>query len=310
MFFMRQKASSPPRRASHGLAGRSRGLYYNSSRSSERNEQPGRRSALTKERSGAKNEPIRIWTRIPAILAIIILIGLIGWELKLDNTPRLIILNKTSNPKLNLLKPKQIYEQRAKQLLSNSISSSTKLTINTAAIAGKMEQDFPELGSVSITLPVIGHQPTVYIEAATPAAVLNEPTGAYVISNTGTGLEPIAVSEASTTSLPIVNGQDSQTIKVGKAVLPRTDITFLQLIVAQFGAAHLPIQSSSLPAKSEELDVQIVGQPYYVKFNLSDFVDAKQQIGTFLATHHYLVGKGETPSQYIDVRVAGRAYYK
>jgi hypothetical protein len=65
----------------------------------------------------------------------------------------------------------------------------------------------------------------------------------------------------------------------------------------------------SLPSNANELDIQIAGQPYEVKFNLhSD--KAREQAGTYLATIASLQKQGITPSKYIDVRVDGRAYYQ
>jgi hypothetical protein len=65
-----------------------------------------------------------------------------------------------------------------------------------------------------------------------------------------------------------------------------------------------------LPAASRELDIHLTGLPYFVKFNLNDNADAKQQVGTFLATRKYLTTHNITPTQYVDARVLGRVYYK
>ena len=64
-----------------------------------------------------------------------------------------------------------------------------------------------------------------------------------------------------------------------------------------------------MPAAENELDMYLTGQSYYVKFNLADS-SPLQEVGTFLAVRQNLQQQGITPSQYIDVRVDGRAYYK
>jgi hypothetical protein len=65
----------------------------------------------------------------------------------------------------------------------------------------------------------------------------------------------------------------------------------------------------TLPPAASELDVQIVDQPYFIKFNLEND-DPRQQVGTYIATQAYLTSQHITPAHYIDVRVDGRAYYE
>ena len=74
-------------------------------------------------------------------------------------------------------------------------------------------------------------------------------------------------------------------------------------------AKHITITSMTLPPAADELDVHLTGVNYYIKFNLAND-DARQQVGTFLATQAQLKSQGITPGQYIDVRVDGRAYYQ
>jgi hypothetical protein len=73
---------------------------------------------------------------------------------------------------------------------------------------------------------------------------------------------------------------------------------------------HLAVATFVLPAGSSELDVYLDGKPYYMKCNLALSDTAREQVGTFLAVQHDLEEQGRRPGQYIDVRIAGRAYYK
>jgi len=82
--------------------------------------------------------------------------------------------------------------------------------------------------------------------------------------------------------------------------------------VRQLRAQNVSIKAMTLPAASSELDVYIGGTSYFVKFNLQDINDsaANIQSGTFLALKKHLAEQNKTPSQYIDVRLEGRAYYR
>lgn len=86
-------------------------------------------------------------------------------------------------------------------------------------------------------------------------------------------------------------------------------MAFIQTVLYQLQQKHIVVTMLVLPAASREFDLYIDGARYYGKFNLASDT-ARQQAGTFLATKHYLEGKGLAPQEYIDVRVDGRAYYK
>jgi flagellar basal body rod protein FlgF len=92
--------------------------------------------------------------------------------------------------------------------------------------------------------------------------------------------------------------------------LSEGSVEFISDVLVQLKTAGINYSRLVLPASSQELDVFIQGQPYFVKFNMHDPSTAREQAGEFLATMHYLQGKSITPASYIDVRLSGRVYYK
>jgi hypothetical protein len=109
--------------------------------------------------------------------------------------------------------------------------------------------------------------------------------------------------------LPVVVDQSGLSVKVNHPVLTADNVSFVQIVAAELAAKQYTISAMSLPATSSELDVQLAGQPYFVKFNLQTN-DAREQAGTFLATINQLHSQNITPAKYVDVRVDGRAYYQ
>jgi len=150
----------------------------------------------------------------------------------------------------------------------------------------------------------------VYVALSQPALVLVETDAAYEINQSGT-----AVSEASTPAdfaslnLPTVVDQSGLNIKLHSQALSTTYISFIQEVNGQLAAKDMTVSSMTLLAGSNELDVSLAGQGYYIKFNLEND-DPKQQAGTYLATINYLKSQNITPSKYVDVRVDGRSYYQ
>jgi hypothetical protein len=242
-------------------------------------------------------------------LAILLLTALVCAvnALSLSSTTKVIVLGSTID---TALQAPAVYQRALSDSLRSSIWNGNKLTINTAAVALHLQQRFPELASVTVTLPLLAHQPIVYLEPAHPALVISGSSGSYVLDASGRALLASAsLSPLSLQKLPVVTDQSGLHIQLNQQILTSSDVTFVQTVVQELSARGFHISALTLPAATRELDVQLVGQPYQVKFNLQSG-DGRQQAGTFLATQGRLQSQGTVPGQYIDVRVDGRAYYK
>ncbi len=220
------------------------------------------------------------------------------------------VLPLTTAANQGLLRNKTVYEAAASQQLGSSIWNRNKITIDTARLSRGLMTQFPELSSVSVTIPLLAHRPLVYVEAAQPALILSTDNGAFIIDTTGKALvsssSPAGLNQP---DLPIITDQSGLRIQTNHQALPTADISFVQTVITELAAKQLSVSAMTLPAAASELDVHISGQPYFVKFNLENN-DPREQAGTFLATINQLHRQNVTPSQYVDVRVDGRAYYK
>lgn len=241
------------------------------------------------------------------ILLIAIAAGIIN-SLSLSSSVHIVALGGSSG----FLHDAATYQSAAGNILGNSIWNGNKLTINTQNISQELQKRFPELATVSITLPLIAHRPIVYIQPARPVLILTTANGSYVIGENGVAL--LAATQLPSTNkldLPMVTDQTGLVIKIGQLALTRDNVAFIQMVLAQLKASNISVASLSLPPAASELDVHVQGQPYSVKFNMhASLDDAKQQAGTFIAVQHKLSSANITPGQYIDVRVDGRAYYQ
>jgi hypothetical protein len=221
----------------------------------------------------------------------------------LGTNPKVIVLGESAAT-ATYQQSTDAYAHAAHRLLASSITNRTKLTANVNGIAKQLEHQFPELQTVSLTLPLIGNRPVVYVQIAQPSAVLQAPQGNFALNRTGIVLAHLKSLPA---HVPVITDQSAQTPQVGKQYLPGSTIDFIQTVAYQFAAAKLPISAYVLPAGSPyELDVRLEGQPYAIKYNLQ--ADALTQSGAAIATIQQL---GATPpASYLDVRVPGRVYYK
>lgn len=243
------------------------------------------------------------------IIGVIVILACVVYVVGLSTNPKIVPMPSADNG--HFLRSSAVYQKAAEALLNESFSSRNKITINVSAVSEKLKQEFPELADVSITLPLIGHRPIIYIQPTQPVFILSTINhNSYIIDNNGRALINVSnVPRGTGLDLPVVNDQSGLTVKQGNIVVTESDVQFIKVVTAQLKAHSIGIKSLTLPPAADELDVAISGVPYIVKFNLYSGT-AAVQTGAFLAVREQLTSEHITPSHYIDVRIDGRAYYK
>lgn len=241
-----------------------------------------------------------------ALLLVVSFVSVI-YALNLSNNSRIITLKSTGS---NMLRSDTVYQTAVNDILSKSFWNRSKLTINTSDISQQLLDQFSELSTVSVVLPLLAHRPVVYLTASQPALIIIGSNGVYLLDTSGKALLAISdINSVPSYKLPVLTDMSGLKLSLGHRALSSSDITFIQTVITQLAAKKVVITGFTLPIASREIDANIAGQPYYVKFNLQNG-DALHQSGTYLATQARLLSRNITPTQYIDVRVPGRAYYK
>jgi|GEM_PF-180398 len=249
--------------------------------------------------------------RGPIVLVTIILLVFLLNSLLLGTRPQVISVVGGDARSALFLRSENVYQQAAADLLNSSVLNRTKLTINAAAIAQRLQGQFPELASVTMTFPFLGYQPVVHIQAPIPMLILSSTTTgqSYVIDATGRALlTPAQAPGTNKMGLPVVTDQSGLSITAGHIALPSSTVSFISEVAGQMHGAHLEVSSLTLPKGTSELDVHLSGAGYFVKYNVRG--NARAEAGTFIAVNQQLDVKHITPSNYVDVRVDGRVYYK
>ena len=200
--------------------------------------------------------------------------------------------------------------QRAADAAFSIWFNRNKLTINTNKIIADLKKQFPELQAVSISLPVFGARPVVFIQPVTPRLLLVSRDGIYVIDGNGraliSGNEVAALTEL---GVPTVTDESNLKLEAGTLALPRSTVHFITEIMGQVTAKGLKPTTITLPAGGSEIKLRLEGSKYFVRFNLHGA--AREQVGAFLAVKRQLEEqKKPVPHEYIDVRVENKVYYK
>lgn len=305
--FHKKNELSRHRRATGDLDRSGSNLAYYSRRSDE--ELNTGRKIQRKVQQQAESVKRKSWLqRLGLIIVMIAVVVILIHALSLSSNDQ-VRLASTDNSGL-FIRNQAAYQASAYKLLANSVWNHNKLTVDTGQVSQALIKEYPELINVSIAIPLLAHDPIVYVQVAQPAVVIIDSHGSYVLDTNGRVLVgKNTITAFSALGLPRIIDQSGLALRPNHQALPSNDVSFIQTAVAQLAARNFKVSSMTLPATASELDVQVAGQPYVIKFNLAND-DPRQQVGTYLATQASLQSQNITPAHYIDVRIDGRAYYQ
>jgi len=273
---------------------------YHASRTGDSNTQRSREEAPL--RRGSRSFQ---WKHIPTILAGIA-IGISAlYALTLSNS----VTIKTLGQKTPLLRDQKVYQEEANRIFNNSIFNKTKLTINVQKFEDEMKQQFPELGVVSMTIPIMGRSPLVELVSEKPSLLITSQDGIFVLNQNGKAIARLKdVPGVANLNLPTINDETNIPIKVGKGVLSSQDVTFITALIYQLDAKGITVSNIKLPSEPAEVRIEIVGQKYFIRFNLLN--DPRISAGQFVAAYNKIRAEKGTVNEYIDARVEEKIFYK
>jgi hypothetical protein len=302
----RRKESTGRQRAS-GEQPASFSYTTSTARRSEQSANTGRHDTREQKRA-ARNSFWRFWLHRSGMIILIIAVSLCLISMVSLSSHAKVLPLTSGSSQASFLRNPAAYQAAVDKLLADSIWNRNKITIDTGNISQQMLKQFPELSSVSVTLPLLAHRPVVYLQPTQPALLLIAHNGSYVL---GTNGKALLTSDQLPPGhkLPQVTDESNLDVQLNRQVLTPDNVSFIQTVIAQLNAKRIAVSSMNLPPASSELVVHLTGQPYFVKFNLQNN-DARQQVGTFLATLGQLQRQHAAPAHYVDVRVDGRAYYQ
>jgi hypothetical protein len=253
--------------------------------------------------SGFKN----VIGKLPSFIAVAVLILCLLYISTLSATPKIQVVGQTTDR--TLVRDIGSYEDDIRAVFASAVINRSKLLIDSDAVAGDVQQEYPELGEVSVILPLVSRRTIVQVRPAAPTLILSTSSGAYVIDTEGRAVIKSAEVESSVRDkLPVVRDESSLPVEEGKTVLPKETIAFITSISSQLAAKGMPVQSLVLPSTANELHLRIPDKPYFVKFDVRG--EGRQSIGTYLAVKSWLEKENKAPNEYIDVRVPEKAFYR
>ncbi len=127
----------------------------------------------------------------------------------------------------------------------------------------------------------------------------------YIVSINGRVMSEL--SNQNTNEMPIINDGSNIPANVGDKIVTRDFVDFTLKLNDYFSANKIAVESYSIAETTSELNVK-VADGYTIKFNTSDSPDSQvRALGAALAL---IKSQNKKPTEYLDLRVTGRAFYK
>lgn len=233
------------------------------------------------------------------LLIVVLLLAAFIYSLKVDNKADISISSQA-------YRPPTAYQAVAKTELQK-VKNSNKLSINETEIINNLKISLPEISSGKLELPLISHQPKLLLNISPPAMVLSSQGRSYIISRDGVNVGDRS-EFARQQDVPEVIDQSNYQLNKGKQALGRDEAEFIAILWQKAHSTNIGIESLVLTNKPMELVMYLKQEPYFVKFHTGG--EPAIQIGQFLAAKRQFESTNNKPSEYLDVRVQGKIFYK
>lgn len=203
------------------------------------------------------------------------------------------------------IKSESEYAESVDFFLKSSILNRTKLTFDYLDFELKMKEKYPEISSVDTSFAIIGNKPVVRLQFYQPVLTLESLGKKWLVDGRGVALSELASSDANT---PVLTDEIGLPTEKGEYVLSSDDVKFILYLHKIAKEKGIAIDKYTTPLVSRQLNVRVVGEGYYTKFNLSE--DVKLQVGTWITARQQFLALNQTPGEYVDIRASEKVFWK
>lgn len=258
------------------------------------------------DRSEAVPEVVkRRFRQLPTIVALALITASALYVASLSSSAQITVTGSQ-----DLLRDRGAVQPKTNEIIASSIMNRTKFTFQDEKVRSSLKAAFPEFADVTITTPIFRHRPHIDIRLSRPTVLLSSGTSIYVLDESGRALFDTVRNKPAfdVAGLPLVQDQSTHQVEIGKTALSSTTVDYITEVLRLSEQKNLKVESLLLTSGGGELDVRYRGISYFVKFNT--FEDARKSTGAFIAIKERLESERSAPTEYIDVRLPGRAYVK
>lgn len=238
-----------------------------------------------------------------SIVAGIVIIAAVIYLATLNATPQVTIQGQT-------YRSIQEYQEAVASVFNGSIQNKFKPTLQSTSLEAAIRQKLPEASQVTVSSSLLGHRPEVLIVTDTPLAVFTQPGSTdYVLSDRGRLLLPSSSTTFAVKDLPLLQNQTGVKGEAGQQFMRPDEATAFSRLIYQFSQDNSkPIYTLALTPHELLARESGRGLSYDERFLLNE--DITLQYGALRATQTKLQSLGQTPAQYVDVRLIEKVFYQ
>ena len=193
-------------------------------------------------------------------------------------------------------------ESEARKLIAGTWWWGNLVTFDDGAFASKLQQTDPLLRNVAVRRR--------WFHAVVVTATLKQPslgwsTGnqAYVLDSDGTVLATLAPPA----NFPVVYDGSNLPVQIGQRVAAAHFVEFVDQVVPALAAVGIGVTHLDIKDTTLDLTAQ-TNKGYRLLFDTGRGVP--EEMADLKAVQTLLAQQKRTPAEYIDLRIAGKAYYK
>jgi hypothetical protein len=203
----------------------------------------------------------------------------------------------------------KIYSSEALGIIDHNWLNAFQPFVPVNQITQQTLQKHPEISNLTIHNNGFSTTLTLKMSFRRPALIWQTKGGSqFFLGADGTAFE---TDFSNTESSSLIHLIDTSGLgaEEGKTLASSQMINFVINLHNQLTKSKIPVVRYSVPATLREVDVQLKGKPYIVKFlstnDVGQEVAELQQSLAFFGKH-----PEQTPQKYLDLRLVGRAFYQ
>lgn len=219
-----------------------------------------------------------------------------------------------SNASGKLQPPAQAeYERVILEIAQESTLGGQMWLLDDSAANERIKERFAEVDRVEFSGRPLSRKLKVEVRFRSPAFTwLNAAKERQYVDSNGVLFAKNLDAATKADSLVHVEDQSGVVLEEGTAVLTESIMQFIGRLPSGLQTAYSGeggvVERVVIPKSTREIHVAVSGQPYFIKFSISR--DFDEQVAEMRMLLEFLKSQNITPSNYIDLRVAHKAFYK
>lgn len=205
----------------------------------------------------------------------------------------------------------QFYDRSLYQILLKLVPLGQTWLLDNTAYSQAVVKEHPEIVEVRLERSLNSRTPKVITTFRRPVFIWTDASRSrQYVDDKGVLFSNTVLDEASLSKLLVIEDQTPVPAESGSTVVGSKLVATAGQLPEKLRPLYnnAEIESVILPPAPRQIHIKLKGVPYYIKFSSERTLDA--QIGELGTLLNFLKGQGITPAEYIDIRIADKAFYK